>query len=104
MSTLSFLLSALLISIQQPPAPSAANRPSQEKRESQDNQLRLKADLVQVRAVVTDKRGQPVAGLKKEDFELLEENRPQAISFFSVEEGNRSKRKPHAEGSKGRSI
>jgi VWFA-related protein len=86
MSTLSFLLIALLISIQQPPAPFASNRPSQEKRESQDNQLRLKTDLVQVRAVVTDKRGQPVAGLKKEDFELLEENRPQAISFFSVED------------------
>jgi len=86
MSTLSFLLIALLISIQQPTAPSASNRPSQEKRESQDSQLRLKTDLVQVRAVVTDKRGQPVAGLKKEDFELLEENRPQAISFFSVED------------------
>jgi VWFA-related protein len=86
MSTLSFLLIALLISIQQSPSPSASNRPSQEKRESQDSQLRLKTDLVQVRAVVTDKRGQPVAGLKKEDFELLEENRPQAISFFSVED------------------
>lgn len=85
MSTLSFLLITLLISIQQPPAASAPDRQGQEKRESEDKQLRLKAELVQVRAVVTDKRGQPVAGLKKEDFELLEDNRPQEISFFSAE-------------------
>jgi VWFA-related protein len=54
----------------------------------QDKQLRLRAELVQVRAVVTDKRGQPVADLKKEDFELFEENRPQEISFFSFEDAS----------------
>jgi VWFA-related protein len=86
MSTLSFLLIALLIPIQQPPTPSAPNRQAQEKKEEQDKQLRLKADLVQVRAVVTDKRGQPVAGLKKEDFQIHEDNRPQEISFFSAED------------------
>jgi len=66
----------------------AVIRPLQErtKTSDQDAQLRLKADLVQVRAVVTDGRGQPIASLKKEDFELLEENRTQDISFFAVED------------------
>src|SRR5690349_18008284 len=66
----------------------AVIRPLQErtKTSDQDAQLRLKADLVQVRAVVTDGRGQPIAGLKKEDFELLEDNRTQDISFFAVED------------------
>jgi VWFA-related protein len=47
--------------------------------------IRIKTDLVQVRAVVTDKKGQLVDGLKQEDFEILENGKPQAISFFSLE-------------------
>lgn len=86
MNTLASLLVALFVSIPQPLAAYGPEDQAQGKKEEQDKQLRLKADLVQVRAVVTDKRGQPVAGLKKEDFELLEENRPQEISFFSVED------------------
>ena len=58
---------------------------TQAKNDEQEKKIRLKAELVQLRAVVTDKRGQPVAGLKREDFEVLEENRSQEISFFSVE-------------------
>lgn len=80
------LLTALLISISHSLAASWPDGRAQAKSDEQEKQLRLRADLVQVRAVVTDKRGQPVAGLKKEDFELLEESRPQEISFFSVED------------------
>lgn len=86
MNTLTSLLVALFLSIPQPLAAFVSKGQAQTKSDEQNKQLRLKADLVQVRAVVTDKRGQPVAGLKKEDFELLEENRPQAISFFSAED------------------
>jgi hypothetical protein len=39
---------------------------------------------VEVTAVITDKRGQPVTGLTKDDFELRENGKPQAISFFSA--------------------
>ena len=41
--------------------------------------------LVQVNVVVHDKRGQPVADLAKADFTLLENGKPQEISFFSVD-------------------
>ena len=34
--------------------------------------------------VVTDKSGKPVTGLRQEDFELLEDGKPQPISNFSV--------------------
>ena len=82
------LLAALVAISQSQTSWSSAQTPP--KNDEQERQLRLRADLVQVRAVVTDKRGQTVRGLKKEDFEILEENRPQEISFFSVEDVDQS--------------
>jgi VWFA-related protein len=55
----------------------------QEKKPEQEEVLRLKTELLEIRAVVTDKQSRPIEGLKKEDFELLENGRPQDISFFS---------------------
>jgi len=42
-------------------------------------------DVVQVTAVVTDESGRFVADLKKEDFRVLDENRPQTITNFAAE-------------------
>src|SRR5205085_3448609 len=50
-----------------------------------DDVIRLDTNLVQVRAVVTDRKGQLVDNLKQEDFEVLENGQPQQISFFAVE-------------------
>lgn len=50
----------------------------------QDKPVRLKADLIEVRAVVTDRNDRVIDNLKAEDFELLEDGRPQQISFFSL--------------------
>jgi Ca-activated chloride channel family protein len=41
--------------------------------------------LVNVFVTVSDERGAPVAGLKKEDFELLEDDHQQKISVFDKE-------------------
>jgi len=48
-------------------------------------QQRFKAgvDLVQFSVVLTDKQGTPITGLKPEDFEILEEGKPQTISYFT---------------------
>ena len=48
-------------------------------------QQRFKAgiDLVHFSVVVTDKQGSPITGLKPEDFELVEEGKPQSITFFT---------------------
>ncbi|MBN1571411.1 MAG: VWA domain-containing protein [Acidobacteria bacterium] len=50
----------------------------------QDRIFRIKTELVEVRAVVRDRKGHIVENLKKEDFELLENNQQQEISHFSV--------------------
>src|SRR5580704_2855956 len=41
--------------------------------------------MVPVTVVVRDAHGKPVDGLKKEDFEVYDDGKPQAISIFSVE-------------------
>jgi VWFA-related protein len=56
----------------------------QKKSYEQEQTIKLTTDLIEVRAVVTDKNSKLVTNLKQEDFELLENNRPQVVSFFSV--------------------
>ena len=45
--------------------------------------IRITVNLVQVDAVVTDSKGHHVTNLKPEDFEILEDGRPQTITNFS---------------------
>jgi Ca-activated chloride channel family protein len=54
---------------------------------AQNSETTLKVDvkLVNVFVTVTDEHGAPVAGLKKEDFTLLEDAKPQTISTFDKE-------------------
>jgi len=51
----------------------------------QDQPLRLSTDLIQVRAVVTDKQGRMIDHLQKDDFVLLENDLPQRVEFFTVD-------------------
>lgn len=57
----------------------------QKKKADQDWVVELKTVLVELRAVVTDRQGHLVQGLKKEDFELREKGRLQDISSFAEE-------------------
>ena len=47
--------------------------------------FKVRVNLVLVRAVVRDAKGNPVNGLKKEDFVLTDNRKPQVISTFSIE-------------------
>jgi VWFA-related protein len=58
---------------------------AQNQKPEQDQILKLKSELINVRAVVTDKNGKVVEGLNKDDFEVLENKRSQEISFFSFQ-------------------
>jgi hypothetical protein len=49
--------------------------------------IRVTVDLVQVDAVVTDSQGRHVTGLKPEDFQILEDGKPQKITHFSYVPG-----------------
>src|SRR5882762_3829007 len=47
--------------------------------------FRVRVNLVLVRAVVRDATGKVVTNLKKEDFQLSDNRKPQVISTFSIE-------------------
>src|SRR5437016_10658813 len=61
---------------------SAQNQP-QSFQQNPDNVIRITVNLVQVDAVVTDSKDKPVTNLKKEDFILLQDGKPQTITNFT---------------------
>jgi VWFA-related protein len=69
----SFCLSALG---QTPPV-------GQQHRSDEDEVVRISTKLVQVDAVVTDKKGNLITDLNPEDFEVYEDGKPQKITNFS---------------------
>ena len=57
---------------------------AQDKQQKEDDTtLKITTELIEIRAVVTDKAGNAISGLTKDDFELIENNKPQELSFFS---------------------
>jgi VWFA-related protein len=50
-----------------------------------EDRLSTQVQLVQVGVVVRDPRGRAVSGLKRADFEILDDGKPRAIAAFSVE-------------------
>ena len=54
------------------------------RQESPTPALRVTTRLVQANVVVTDKHGNPIAGLTKDDFSLLDDKKPQEIQVFSI--------------------
>jgi VWFA-related protein len=84
---ISFLLIALLLIIQAPVGTAAIPRArTQEKKKQEPGEIKLSTELVQIDVLVADKNNKPVAGLKREDFELYDNNKPQHINNFSYEE------------------
>lgn len=57
--------------------------PSSTPQQDEDEVVRITTNLVQVDAVVTDKNGRQVTDLRSEDFEILEDGRPQKITNLS---------------------
>jgi Ca-activated chloride channel family protein len=58
--------------------------------EAEGRQQRFKGgvDLVHFSVIVTDKAGSPITGLTREDFEVVEEGKPQTISYFAEGDPN----------------
>jgi VWFA-related protein len=63
-------MGSLLVAAQQQPAPSAT--------------FQVEVNFVDIDAVVTDERGNFIGDLRKEDFELLDDGKPQDIAAFSL--------------------
>jgi VWFA-related protein len=64
----------------QPAAQKPAPTPAEE---SGEEVVRITSKLVQLDVVVTDREGRQVTDLRAEDFEILEDGRPQQITNFS---------------------
>lgn len=63
----------------------ASGRPSGQQQERDRFRFRTGVELINVTATVTDRNGRFVPGLRKEDFEVYEDNDQQTISHFSSE-------------------
>jgi Ca-activated chloride channel family protein len=50
----------------------------------QPGTFRAAVDLVHFNVAVVDKQGKPVTGLTKDDFQVVERGKPQAVRFFST--------------------
>jgi VWFA-related protein len=78
---------------QAPPADTSQNAPKPDTKATNDEivshdspaTFKVRVNLVLVRVVVRDNDGKVVTNLKKEDFQLADERKPQIISSFSVE-------------------
>jgi VWFA-related protein len=49
--------------------------------------IRSTTNLVQVRVIAEDSKGRPVADLKRSDFTIQDDRKPQAITLFSADRG-----------------
>ena len=72
------LAGVVVLGQQQTPSPAQPAQPLQ------GPTFRLAIDYVEVDALVTDSQGNFIRDLKKEDFQVLEDGKPQTISAFSV--------------------
>jgi VWFA-related protein len=66
------LITAALVSTQDPPAPQGRAQPS----------FRTGVNVVRVDVIVTDDDGNPLTDLAKDEFEIVEDGRPQMIDLF----------------------
>ena len=68
-----------------------------------DYKLEVERNLVQVRVVVRDSKGQIVGSLSKDDFRLFDNGKPQTISHFAVE-AEKPPQAPSAQGPEKESL
>src|SRR6266436_2992262 len=87
----SILLMVLLVianSYGQQSKPAEKQKPPQKQEE---DVVKLSTTLVQIDAVVTDKNGKHVTDLRPDEFEILQDGKPQKITNFSYIVGEHAK-------------
>src|SRR5579884_4138821 len=76
------LSAAPFVAAQQTPQPS---QPSDESQQQPTETLKVNVNVVQLFFNVKDKHGALIPNLKKDDFEILEDGKPQTIKYFTAE-------------------
>jgi VWFA-related protein len=69
---------------EQIPAPGGEQKDKVEQKKQDEPLLRIETELVQIDAVVTDKKGQLTRDLKRTDFELFDDGKKQEITHFAI--------------------
>ncbi len=91
LATLSFSLSLAVSAqdfssaLQSPSAAPASDSKSEISIHDSESTFKLHVNLVQVRVVVRDSSGKPVENLRREDFEIYDEGKLQAVTNFDVD-------------------
>ena len=82
---LALIFSTFITASGQRPTPTPTTPPPTQQQEQayDDDVVRITTNLVQIDAVVTDKKGKLVTDLQPEEVEILEDGRPQKITNFS---------------------
>src|SRR5262245_6146101 len=75
---------ATLVAGQNPPPQAQTPPPAQPPAPNQGPTFRVRVDYVEVDVVVNDRQGNLVRDLKKEDFQIMEDGKAQAITTFSL--------------------
>ena len=81
LAALFVFLTGTVLGAGQNPAPASSQPPPPS---PQGPTFRVRVDYVEVDVVVTDRDGNLVRDLKKEDFQVLEDGKPQTISAFTL--------------------
>ncbi len=79
------------------PTPASSSQPKEQARgqsSAAPTTLRATTRLVEISVVVQDKHGDPVTGLKKSDFVVLDDRKPQEVQTFEVETNQVPKHPP----------
>src|SRR6201993_2092112 len=83
--------SVILLTAAQPQQPAESAQPSsQQPAQSDDSQrptetLKVNVNVVQLFFNVKDKHGALIPNLKKDDFDIAEDGKPQAVKYFTAE-------------------
>ena len=77
------LMTGVALTAGQAPAPPAQQQQPAQPPAQQPPTFKVRVDYVEVDAVVTDRQGKLVRDLKKEDFQVLEDGKSQAITNFT---------------------
>src|SRR5215472_14965140 len=79
------MLAGTVLCLAQEKAPLAPAKPAPSAQENPGTTIKVDVKLVNVFVTVTDTQGAPVASLKQDNFQLLEDNQPQKIAVFDKE-------------------
>lgn len=79
------MLAGTVLCLAQEKAPLAPPKPAPSAQENPGTTIKVDVRLVNVFVTVTDTQGAPVASLKQDNFQLLEDNQPQKIAVFDKE-------------------